>query len=56
MASGRKRPFSAEQALDLILDSDEEDIANDSYNSSELETESDDDSAVDAVVHPVGRC
>jgi len=57
MVSVRKRPLLAKRALELILDSDEDDekdIATDSYDSSELETESDSDSG--DVVQPVVRC
>ena len=39
MASNRKRALSGKEVLDLIFDSDNENIDADSYDTSELETE-----------------
>jgi len=40
--SVRKRRFTTKQVVAKLLDSDDTDIGNDSYNESDLESESDD--------------
>lgn len=46
----RKRTLTVKQVATLLMDSDEESVGNDSYDSSELETESDDDESRDTAV------
>ena len=46
--STRKRTqFTAKQVAEMLMDSDEESIGNDDYDSSELETEEEDDESHD---------
>ena len=50
MTSSRKRTrFTAKQVAEMLMDSDEESISNDDYNSSELETEVEDDESHDTL-------
>ena len=50
VTSSRKRTrFTAKQVAKMLMDSDEESISNDDYNSSELETEVEDDESHDTL-------